>query len=147
MVTRHPPGVWSGLVTGRAAGERGWGVRAACLLAALGLVLMHHVIGAHQHQAADPPAPVGAASAVQPSAAPTALLHVHHGDGDDAAAMLEDVCLGLLAASVVLIAVMVFLGVPRPGAGAGAGRRIPRDVPARGPPLPRRLSQLQVLRV
>ena len=61
--------------------------------------------------------------------------------------MLEDVCLGLLAAAVVLIAVMVFLGVPRTMADAGSGRRIPRAVPARGPPLPRRLSQLQVLRV
>lgn len=131
----------------RAAGERGWVVRAACLLAALGLILMHHVIGAHQHRATDPVPVASAATAGQPSATPTALLHVHHGDGDDAVAMLEDVCLGLLAAAVVLIAVMVFLGVPRTMADAGSGRRIPRAVPARGPPLPRRLSQLQVLRV
>lgn len=135
-------------MTGRGDVERGWAVRAAFLLLALGLVLMHHVVGAHQHRAVDP-APVGpvAVGAPSTSAAPTALLHVHHDDGDDAVAMLEHLCLGLLTAAVTLVAVLMFLGIPTTRTGAGSGRRVPRAAPARGPPLPRRLSQLQVLRV
>jgi hypothetical protein len=57
-----------------------WYGRLALLVVALGVVLMHHVVGAHQHSAPDVvPAAVSAHSSAAPSAPPTGGHH-HGGD-------------------------------------------------------------------
>ncbi|MHC1559120.1 DUF6153 family protein [Actinomycetospora sp. C-140] len=139
----------------RAPGGLGavWPRRLALLVVALGIVLMHHVVGAHQHAAPDTP-PAGTVVAVahpgDHGAPSTAALHQHAGGGgghDHAAAMLH-LCLAALAGAVVLLLVLVLLAawwrcVPaRLGAGATHIAAVPRP-----PPVPSRLAELQVLRL
>jgi hypothetical protein len=55
-----------------------WSGRLALLVVALGLVLMHHVVGAHQHASPGPPqAGPAAHSMAEPSAAPSITHHDH----------------------------------------------------------------------
>jgi hypothetical protein len=64
-----------------------WWGRLALLAVALGLVLMHHVVGAHQHSgpSAPQPAPV-AHSVVEPGAAPPTAHHDHGSTPEDGVA-------------------------------------------------------------
>jgi hypothetical protein len=59
-----------------------WIGRLALLVAALGLVLMHHVVGAHQHTTTDPGAIATAHPAVAVAGSPAPS--VEHGAGTDA---------------------------------------------------------------
>lgn len=124
----------------------------------LALVLMHHLVGAHQHTPSTPtpgvessahghghghdPAAVGAPS-------PAAALHVHHEDGGhDVAAMLHD-CLAVLAAAAALALVLWLLrgGVLLARDGSRPAATV-RKVRSRPPaPVPVLLAQLQVLRL
>lgn len=55
-----------------------WSGRLALLVIALGLVLMHHVVGAHQHTSPTPPQAGPAAHAMaEPAAAPPTAHHDH----------------------------------------------------------------------
>jgi hypothetical protein len=137
-------------------------------LVALSIVLMHHMVAAHEHvesapaQPATPPMLMVAAgtpgaphdeglvkhAVEEPAAAgPAAMLHVHHQGGAHEATMLLHACLAVLAALVALL-LLIVLALWRPGTFAGLLVRgaLP-DVPVRGPPVPRRLAQLQVLRL
>ena len=134
-------------------------------MVALSIVLMHHLVAAHEH--------VGSATSRAPatqmlvapsahashdqelvehageepaSAGPTAALHVHHQGGDHGATMLLHACLAVLAALAALVLLLVLM-VWRPSSLAGLLMRgaLP-GVPVRGPPVPCRLAQLQVLR-
>lgn len=131
---------------------------------ALSVVLMHHVVGAHEHteSAATPTTPMVAAATPGAShggglvehaveepapAGPTAMLHVHHQGGDHGMAMLLHACWAVLAALAALLLLLVLV-LWRPDSFAGLlVRGAFPDVPARGPPVPRRLAQLQVLRL
>lgn len=162
--------------TGQWTGERV--LRALLMLAlAAGLVLMHHVVGAHQHapdqpaaQPAGPAAAHGSSAHSPPAGAPVALdasarvpgteatalqhssaaaLHVHHDQAghDDMAAALH-LCLAVLAAAFALALLHL-----------ATGRRfdLERERPARTPrrphrgrpplPVPLRLAHLQILRL
>lgn len=148
-----------------------WSGRLALVVAALGLVLMHHVVGAHQHAAADavPAAasgtpgpsvehgtgvhghPPAAQEAVDPdvdSSGSAALLHDHTGgSGHDHAGSLLHLCLAALmgaAGFLVLVLVASWCRVERraPGGGRPAAATVPR-----APPTPTRLAELQILRL
>ncbi|MDD7968054.1 DUF6153 family protein [Actinomycetospora lemnae] len=78
---------WHGSSRRRAGGavsttpSRGsWCGRLALLVVALGLVLMHHVVGAHQHSTPDVASPPMPAPAVVGHAAPSTSEHHHGGD-------------------------------------------------------------------
>ena len=132
----------------------------------LSIVLMHHVVAAHEH--VEPAAVEPAAQAMhlidavsphgpraqelveyanEASAGPAAMLHVHHQGGDHGATMLLHACLAVLAALAALLALLVLV-LWRPGTFVGLlrGGALP-DVPLRGPPVPRRVAQLQILRL
>ena len=142
----------------------GAGVKLLFVVVALSIIAMHHVVGAHEHTesaAAQPTPMVAAATSGVPHggglvehaveelapAGPAAMLHVHHEGGDHGATMLLHACLAVLAALAALLVLLVLV-LWRPGSPAGLLMRgaLP-DVPARGPPVPRRLAQLQVLRL
>jgi Family of unknown function (DUF6153) len=155
--SRHRDGV---LVPGVRLG--GLWMRLLFAVVALGVVLMHHVVGAHQHSESASVAPAHVTSAAEPvgglpatghaaveamTAAPAAMLHVHHDGGDQAATMLTHACLAILAAIASLLVLLVLaLWRPQPLL-ARSGQRLIARVPTRGPPVPRRLAQLQVLRL
>ena len=121
-----------------------WTQRFLLIAVGLALVLMHHLVGAHQHPPAmhDPAVAGGVHSS-------TAVLHVHHEDGGhDMGGMLHD-CLAVLAAAIALARVGGRVrGGPRvpapPPPGAARGRRRTSRPPA---PVPVLLAQLQVLRL
>lgn len=146
---------------------------ALVLIVAAAVVVMHHVVGAHQHGPAVPGA--GAVVAHQshqahssaghgtvavrdgaPESGSVANLHLH-GDGEHhgagagghpAAVMLLHLCLAVLAAAVIITVLVVVALWWRMGAllGPGPWRQAPRTA-SRAPPVPRRLAQLQVLRL
>jgi hypothetical protein len=130
---------------------RGDMIRLLFLAVTVGLVLMHHVVAAHQHADDLPVAPATAtAGPVTPASAPAAALHVHgeHGEHGEPAGSVVDVlhaCLAMLVTAVVVVAALFVLGwapervVPR---GLPATR-----VPSRGLPVPLVLARLQVLRL
>lgn len=67
-----------------------WSGRLALLAIALGLVLMHHVVGAHQHASPGPPqAGPGAHSVTGPGAAPPIAHHDHGSPAPEAASGSE----------------------------------------------------------
>ena len=137
----------------------------------LSIVLMHHVVAAHEHvepAAVETAAAESAAQAMhlidavsphgpraqelveyanEASAGPAAMLHVHHQGGDHGATMLLHACLAVLAALAALLVLLVLV-LWRPGTFVGLlrGGALP-DVPLRGPPVPRRVAQLQILRL
>ena len=123
----------------------------------LALVLMHHLVGAHQHTPSmsaigvessgmtghsHDPAAVGAPDST------AAALHVHHPEGGhDMAAMLHD-CLAVLAAAAALALVLWLLrgGIAVDFSRTGTTTVRPRT--SRPPaPVPVVLAQLQVLRL
>ena len=137
-----------------------WASRLVLLAVALGLVAMHHLVAGHQHSMPGPTGLATAATAMavapnqagpprtlpgaHPSPGPAALLH-QHPDGHDMS-MSMHMCLAVLAAVALLMALVLIAAgwrpTPRrsrPHAAASAGPR--------APPGPRRLAQLQVLRV
>lgn len=141
---------------------RGLWVRLLFAVVALGVVAMHHVVAAHQHSAPAASAPAitaavqvggapqmlsGQAAIEAPSAAPAAMLHVHQDGDDHAATMLMHACLAILAAiAAVLVWLVAALWTPWSLAGRSRPDLIART-PARGPPVSRRLAQLQILRL
>ncbi|MEJ2867199.1 DUF6153 family protein [Actinomycetospora sp. OC33-EN08] len=138
-------------MTGRGASGRGWCIRTAFLLLALTLVLMHHLVGAHQHRGSAPETP-GAATAhvaadTDTGSSGTAPLHVHQGGDGHGVADLLHACLAVLAAAalalVLGLAVRLLAATPAATSRAVA---VPTD---RAPPpgVPLRLAQLQVLRL
>ncbi|WP_133251800.1 DUF6153 family protein [Actinomycetospora cinnamomea] len=135
--------------------------RLLLLAVALGLVLMHHVVGAHQHTAAEvavtaaPSAHPGgehpAAHEAQPGmtvASSAALLHHHpDGGGHDHADSLLHLCLvALVGAAVVLLTLVLaaawWRSPARPSAQGARWAAAPR-----APPTSSRLAELQVLRL
>jgi hypothetical protein len=134
--------------------------RLALLVAALGLVLMHHVVGAHQHSTADSvptavsstPVPSGEHGAHAPAPDPTssaALLHDHPDEGGhDHAGSLLHLCLAaLVGVTAVLALVLVASWCRRSGGRATTGGRVATALVPRAPPTPTRLAALQVLRL
>jgi hypothetical protein len=136
---------------------------------ALSVVLMHHLVAAHQHVDPGVGAPAGPpammAHVVAPAdvdvyplpdehageglalGSPAAMLHVHHGSGGDDASMFLHACPAVLAALAALLLLLVAVwwrtgSIPRLVAHAAGVQR-----PVRGPPAPRRLAELQVLRL
>ncbi|WP_285656795.1 DUF6153 family protein [Actinomycetospora sp. NBRC 106375] len=137
----------------RAPGGPGavWPRRLALLVVALGIVLMHHVVGAHQHAAPDTPPTGTVVDVAHPGdhgAPSTAALHQHPGGGHEHPASMFHLCLAALAAAVVLLLVLVLVaawwrpGPRRLGAGTTRIAAVPRP-----PPVPTRLAELQVLRL
>lgn len=134
----------------------------ALLGVALGLVLMHHFVGAHQHTAIDEahetPAATsqlgehasghqsshGAAELTAHGSA--ALLHYHPESGLDPATTLAHLCLAaVLAAAVIALLALV---VEWWGAASSVfTTHASWSSSTRAPPLPLRLAQLQVLRL
>ena len=119
------------------------------LFLGLGLVLMHHVVGA-PHDSAEDPAPAAMIATVQDG-------HASHGTGapgdsqgghDDHASMLLHLCLAVLAATVVVTALLlpVHLVARTRDDEAPGGELVVAPVP-RPPPVPDRLARLQVLRL
>jgi hypothetical protein len=149
-------------------GLRGVSAKLLFAMVALSIVLMHHVVAAHEHVApanvetaaqathvvdttspSDPLALglVERAGEEPASAGPAAMLHVHHQGGDHGASMLLHACLAVLAAlAAVLVLLVLVLWRPWSFAGLLMRGAVP-EVPVRGPPVPRRLAQLQVLRL
>lgn len=136
-----------------------WSTRLLLIAVALGLVLMHHLAAAHQHSpgaaleggaATEQGAPASGATLdppPMPASAPAAMLHVHPDGHHDTVSAAFHSCLAVLAAMVVLVAPPVLartLAAIHPPCSA---RRVARRAPVRGPPTPRRLSRLQVLRL
>ncbi|MFC5138322.1 hypothetical protein ACFPK1_08790 [Actinomycetospora rhizophila] len=154
-----------------------WSGRLALLVIALGLVLMHHVVGAHQHSAADV-APSGAAApslaapdapgehqhagparpdgpVVDPHvgmtavASSAALLHRHPDEnGHDHAGSLVHLCLVALVGAVVLLLLLVIVALWRRAAPLRPGAGDVAPATApRAPPASSRQAELQVLRL
>jgi len=137
-----------------------WCGRLALLVAALGLVLMHHVVGAHQHTTADtgadgrsPTAHDGisheTATVARPeSASSAALLHDHTNEGGhDHAGSLLHLCLAALIGAAALLALVLVTSWYRFESQFPVGGRSAAAIVPRAPPTPTRLAQLQVLRL
>ena len=142
--------------------------QAVLLGLAIGLVVMHHLVGAHahaptQHSGAAPHvlaqghAAAALAGLVALRALPTdapvdeaspqeAQLHQRPTGGAGGMAMMLHLCVAVLGAALVLaaLAVIASSGSARALAPFGSLRL---SAPSRAPPIPRRLAQLQVLRV
>lgn len=138
-----------------------WTRRLALIAVGLGLVLMHHVVGAHQHTPTEPvpgwlagveaTATAGHGSDPAPGSphSPAAALHVHHEDGGhDMAAMLLHDCLAVLGAAALVLVLWLLRGT------VSLVRDVRSVVPAVRPgrsrppaPVPVLLAQLQVLRL
>lgn len=139
---------------------RGPAGRLALLVLALGLVLMHHFVAAHQHtpssaQSSTTPGTLTAASADAASAArsvvpPAPLLHLHEPGGHPGPVdVLTHDCPALLDAAALLLALVLLAVVAlavRPG-GTASGTSPPTGPRAPAPPTSQRLARLQVLRV
>lgn len=141
---------------------RSW-VRGLLLFAlAVGIVVMHHVAGAQQHSpdhtpAAGQVAVASAANRADSGASPassntatapvgTVELQAHPADGGKMS-MLGHLCLAVLAGLAAITALLLSALSGRP-----EGSRPRFSVPiawtsSRAPPTPRRLAQLQVLRL
>lgn len=144
-----------------------WARRAGMLVIAMTVVVMHHIVGAHQHSAADATPMPGVAGAFATDTAAwtsggpsgsgahhvtgVAALHVHPGAQDDhdggGGAPLLHLCLAVLSAVLLLAALCLSTEVwgrlagPRERDGTALGSA------ARPPPLRVRLAHLQVLRL
>jgi hypothetical protein len=119
-----------------------WGLLAVLLL---GLVLMHHVPGHPEHEAAHPAVAVSGLERGPGAAAPSCPCPA---DTPPAPALLH-LCLAVAAAGV-LVLVPLLRALQGPVAGAGAGGQAVRSVLGYlqpPPPVPRRLAALGVLRL
>jgi hypothetical protein len=165
-----------------ALGVHAWRRRLVVFALGLGVVVMHHVVGAHQNGAgpnavaeAESATAEGGVFSLLGSAQPVmAMTGSHTGssgltlDGVDAGAttethsreglesvhddhgmgisMLMHLCLAVLGATLVLLALVLFAlwwrADRRP-----ASPPWPTGSPSRAPPVPERLAQLQVLRL
>lgn len=142
---------------------------------AIGLVLMHHVVGAHQHGPAEPrptraPEPAAAApvsahasplpmpalqghhdghGVAMPAPESSAALHHHPSGGDDQGTMtmLLHMCLAVLAAAAALGALSLIGSWWRAALLHRPVARVLTASLARPPPVPLRLAQLQILRL
>ena len=168
-IQRFPDGPASGARTFR------WRKRLAMVTLALGLVVMHHLVGVHQHSgvASTVPLPVptegsygeeardlGAAVALAPGTGPAvsvdsapaesaALLHQHR-DGDDHSPLmvLLHACLAVLASISALLVRALAASWWRAFADLFPdSSRATVVLVARAPPAPLRLAQLQILRL
>lgn len=119
------------------------------LFLGLGLLLMHHVVGA-PHESSESPAPAAVATGVQGahSGHGTGAPDDSHGEHDDHGSMLLHLCLAVLAAAVSVAALVLsgHLAVRTGGDDGPEGGLVVAPVP-RPPPVPDRLALLQVLRL
>ena len=158
----------TGPATVHARRFRHWMHQAVLLGLAIGLVVMHHLVGAHAHaptshagaaphgleqdHAATAPAGLVALPALPPDAPPDeaspneAQLHQPPAGGAGGTAMMLHLCVAVVGAALVLaaLALVASSGSARALAPVGSLRW---SAPSRAPPVPRRLAQLQVLRV
>ncbi len=135
-----------------------WAERLLLIGLAIGLVVMHHLVGAHQHQTVHQVtgglSGVAAISSTGHGADhdPTALergtaqlQQQPAGDPEGMVTMLH-LCLAVLAAALVLTGLV--LGTLRRADRFGSSRsRVSSWEPSRAPPVPVRLAHLQVLRL
>lgn len=148
-----------------------WTRRVLLLGLAIGVVVMHHLVGSHQHDqpgvSGAPSAAVVAAGPGLPAPAPdvTHAAHpahessapspsvggaaVHHQDGGDPAGamVLLHLCLAVLGAALMLGALAVVASWWRPPREHRHVSRVGVASLWRPPPVPERLALLQILRL
>ena len=148
-----------------------WARRVLLLGLAIGVVVMHHLVGSHQHDrsaVADAPTAAVAAAASDPTAPPTGGAHAahaahegsvpspsdggvpaHHQDGGDPAGVmvLLHMCLAVLGAALMLVALVFVVSWWRAPREHRSALRLGVASLWRPPPVPQRLAQLQILRL
>lgn len=147
------------------ASRRSWTLTLLLLAVAFATVVMHHLVGAHQHDSNDLVTPHGASAAApvshsghversdvtatHPPNATGASLHVHHEPSDGGAHSWLHPCLAVLAAAAAAVVALHLIRESAAPANLGGGRRqrTHRADGAPPPPVPLRLAQLQVLRL